>query len=91
MPFKKHDDPDKQYYKYAGQEFWRFISGDDELYREIITPIDQEARQKDKTFKRAYNAKINAMTQEFLANFMTLDNQIDWIKLVDFVSKREAR
>ena len=42
-------------------------------------------------FKQAYNVKVNEMTQEFLANFMTADNQIDWLKLIDFVSKREAR
>lgn len=87
VPFKNHEDPDKQYYKYAGQEFWRFISGDDTLYREIITPIDKEARQKDETFKKAYAAKINEMTQDFVTTFMT-DNQIDWIKLIDYVSKR---
>src|SRR5881227_3214422 len=34
VPFKRHADPDKQYYKYAGQDFWRFISDDDNLYRE---------------------------------------------------------
>ncbi|OLE51426.1 MAG: hypothetical protein AUG51_23315 [Acidobacteria bacterium 13_1_20CM_3_53_8] len=88
-PLKKHVDPDKQYYKYAGQEFWHFISGDDNLYREIITPIDKEARQKDEAFKKVYAAKINEMTQEFTANFMTLDNQIDWLKLIDYVSKRD--
>ncbi len=86
-PLKKHDDSDKQYYKYAGQDFWHFISGDDDLYREIITPIDQEAREKDEAFKKAYAAKVNEMTQDFMENFIT-DNQIDWLKLVDFVSKR---
>ncbi len=59
VPFKKHEDPEKQYYKYAGQEFWRFISGDDQLYQEIIKPIDKEARRKDEAFKKAYAAKIN--------------------------------
>lgn len=89
QPFKTHSDPDKQYYKYAGQDFWRFVSGDDELYREIITPIDEEARQKDETFKRAYSAKVNEMTQEFIKDFMTPANQIDWLKLVDYVSRRD--
>ncbi len=88
VPFKKHADTDKQYYKYAGQDFWRLISGDDNLYREMIAPIDKEARQKDETFKKAYAAKINEMTQDFITNFTT-NNQIDWIKLVDYVSKRE--
>jgi len=29
------------------------------------------------------------MTQDFTANFMTPENQIDWIKLIDYVSKRD--
>jgi site-specific DNA-methyltransferase (cytosine-N4-specific) len=87
-PLKAHSDPEREYFKYAGQEFWRFISGDDELYREIIAPIDKEARRKDETFKKVYAAKVNEMTQEFTSSFMTPSNQIDWIKLIDFVSRR---
>ena len=82
-----NEDPDKVYYKYAGQDFWRFISGDDNLYREIITPIDREAKQRDEVFKAAYASKVNEMTQEFMLNFIT-DNRIDWLKLIDHVSKR---
>lgn len=67
-PFKRHSDEEKQYYKYAGQDFWHFISGDDNLYREIITPIDREAREKDEVFKKAYAKKINEMTQDFMEN-----------------------
>jgi site-specific DNA-methyltransferase (cytosine-N4-specific) len=40
-PFKNHEDIDKQYFRYAGQDFWHFISEDDDLYREIIKPIDK--------------------------------------------------
>jgi site-specific DNA-methyltransferase (cytosine-N4-specific) len=87
-PFKTHADPDKEYYKYAGQDFWHFVSDDDNLYQEIIKPIDEEARQKDEAFKRAYAAKVNEMTQDFVEEFMTEDNQIDWVKLIDYVSKR---
>jgi site-specific DNA-methyltransferase (cytosine-N4-specific) len=83
------EDPDKVYYKYAGQDFWLFISGDDNLYREIIAPLGAEARQKDEVFKKAYTAKINEMTLEFLQNFMA-ENQIDWLKLIDYVSQRDA-
>jgi hypothetical protein len=60
------------------------------LYREIIKPIDEEARLKDETFKKAYSAMVNEMTQDFVSNFMTSDNQIDWIALIDFVSKRKS-
>jgi hypothetical protein len=82
------EEPDKVYYKYAGQDFWQFISGDDNLYQEIIIPIDQEAKQKDEAFKTAYSSKVNEMTQEFTQHFMAPNNQIDWVKLIDFVSKR---
>ncbi len=88
VPFKQHKDADKQYYKYAGQEFWHFISGDHQLYQEIIRPIDNEARQKDEAFKKAYAAKVNEMTVAFTRDFMTDDHQIDWGRLVDYVSKR---
>ena len=88
-PLKSHADPDRQYYKYAGQEFWHFVSGDDNLYQEIIRPIDEEARQKDETFQKAYASKVNEMTQDFTNNFMTPENQIDWLKLIDYVSKRD--
>ncbi len=80
-------DSDKTYYKYAGQDFWKFISDDDLLYQEIIVPIDQEAKQKDETFRAAYAAKVNEMTEDFSRSFMT-NHQIDWLKLVDYVSKR---
>jgi hypothetical protein len=87
-PLKENKDPDKVYYRYAGQDFWHFISGDENLYQEIIVPIDKEAKKKDEAFKAAYVAKVNQMTHDFTNNFMTHDNQIDWVKLVDFVSKR---
>jgi hypothetical protein len=87
-PLKSDADPDKIYFKYAGQEFWAFLSGDDNLFREIIKPIDEEARQKDDAFRRAYRAKVNELTADFSLNFLR-DGEIDWVKLVDFVSSRE--
>lgn len=86
-PLQQDVDEDKTYYKIAGQDFWAFISDDEQLYQEIIVPVDQEAREKGEAFKAAYSAKVNEMTVEFMTNFMT-DNQIDWVKLVDYVSKR---
>lgn len=85
---KQDSDPDKIYYKYCGQEFWDFISGDLELYRKLIEPIDREAKKKDEKFKEAYVRKLNEMTAEFMRDFLT-DHQIDWGKLVDFVSKKD--
>lgn len=87
-PLKQNADPDKIFYKYAGQDFWNFISGDDEMYREIIKPIDEEARARDEEYKRAYDGKVNGMVKEFSNIFLDEENQIDWLKLVDYVSKR---
>jgi site-specific DNA-methyltransferase (cytosine-N4-specific) len=87
-PFKESSDAEKSYYKYAGQDFWNFISGDDNLYREIIKPIDEEARARDAEFKRTYDGKVNGMVKEFSNIFLDKDGLIDWIKLVDYVSQR---
>jgi site-specific DNA-methyltransferase (cytosine-N4-specific) len=57
-PFKANDDHGKCYYKYAGQDFWYFISQDQNLYRDIIVPIAKESRQKDEVFKKNYAAKV---------------------------------
>lgn len=83
------EEADKVYYKYAGQDFWNFISGDDKFYLEIIKPIDDKAKKKAEDFKKAYNAMINEMTAEFIKDFMA-EGQIDWFKLVDYVSQRDT-
>lgn len=87
-PFKENADPEKSYYKYAGQDFWNFISGDDDMYREIIKPIDEEARTRDEEFKRTYDGKVNSMVKEFSNLFLDDEGLIDWVKLVDHVSRR---
>lgn len=88
-PFKEHQDTLKSYYKYCGQDFWHFISEEESLYQDIIIPLDKAAKKKDEAFKKAYAAKNNELTREFLESFMS-DNQIDWVKFIDFVSKRGA-
>lgn len=87
-PFKENPDPEQSYYKFAGQDFWNFISTDDDLYREIIKPIDDEARMRDEEFKRTYDGKVNGMVKEFSNIFLDEDGLIDWVKLVDYVSRR---
>jgi site-specific DNA-methyltransferase (cytosine-N4-specific) len=86
-PFKEDIDVDKTYFKYAGQEFWEFISEDTNLYQEMIVPIGEEAKRKDEVFKSTLDAKVNEMTFEFMQYF-TINGRIDWIKLVDYVSKK---
>lgn len=87
-PFKQNADPEKSYYKLAGQDFWHFISGDDDLYRAIIKPIAEEARQRDEEFKRTYDGKVNGMVKDFSNIFLDGEGLIDWLKLIDYVSRR---
>lgn len=78
----------KNYYKYCGQEFWEFVTGDNEFYQKIIIPLDKEARKKDEDFKKAYYAKTNEMTKEFSEKYLTPDGIIDWQKIIEYVSKK---
>lgn len=90
-PFKINlTDRQKNYYKYCGQEFWEFISGDKEFYQRIVAPIDKEAKKKDEVHKAAYSAKINELTMEFSKTYLTNEGQINWEKLIDFVSKKNT-
>lgn len=81
------NDPEKNYFKYCGQEFWELISGDKDLYIKLIKPLDKEAKIKDEKFKELYALKINQMTKIILNEF-SINNQIDWEKIVKFVSEK---
>lgn len=76
------------YYKYCGQEFWGFVTGDSEFYQKIILPLDKEAKKRDEDFKSAYSAKINEMTREFSESYLGKDGLIDWYKIIEYVSRR---
>ena len=75
------------YRKICGQPFWELISGDNDLYKKIIQPLDKEAKKRDETFKQLYTKKINEMTKDIVRLFYT-KNDLDWNKIVDYVSKK---
>lgn len=84
--FGKDNKPDKKgYLKLCGQRFWELISGNEQLYIDIIKPIGYKAKQKNDEFIYAYSQIINNLTFEFSKNFC--DNGIiNWDKLVKFNS-----
>jgi site-specific DNA-methyltransferase (cytosine-N4-specific) len=86
-PHKVNKDPDLSYYKICGQAFWELISGDDQLYKKIIQPLDKEAKKRDDVFKELYIEKINEMTKSVVDLFYTR-NKLDWDKVIDYVSKK---
>ena len=79
------------YYKFCGQKFWEFISGDKELYTEIIEPLGHKAREKNDDFMKSYSQMINKFTKEFANEYCDKDGSIDWKKLVEFNSSADGR
>ncbi len=87
VPHKVNRDPDLSYYKICGQAFWELISGDNELYKKLIQPLDKEAKKRDEIFKELYVKKINEMTKDVVKIFYTKNN-LDWDKIIEYVSKK---
>lgn len=78
--------PDKgDYFKYCGQAFWEFISGNSDLYVEIIAPLGHKAKEKNENFHNTYSKIINKFTLEFSLDFCD-DGMINWQKLLKFNS-----
>ncbi|MDR3090187.1 MAG: hypothetical protein LBU39_10275 [Desulfobulbaceae bacterium] len=81
--------PDKGgYFKYCGQRFWEFISGEPELYIEIIEPLGYRAKEKNDEFIMAYARIVNKFTRKFIDEFCRDDGGIDWPKIARFNSRR---
>ncbi|MBN2541821.1 cytosolic protein [bacterium] len=77
------------YFKYYGQVFWEFISGNPQLYTDIIEPLGHKAKERNDIFLESYAKMINKFTREF-ANYFCDDNgQINWLSLVQFNSGNE--
>jgi hypothetical protein len=88
--YGKENKPDKgDYFKYCGQKFWEFISGDSELYIEIIEPLGHKAKDKNDDFVNSYSQMINKFTKEFANDFCKDSGEIDWDTLVRFNSSEE--
>jgi len=78
--------PDKgDYFKYCGQKFWEFISGNPDLYLRIIKPLGYSAREKNEEFQKEYAQIVNKFTIEFSEKFV-VSGKINWDALVKFNS-----
>jgi len=69
------------YFKYCGQKFWELISGNSELYIDIIKPIGYKAREENENFKKEYAKIINKFTLEFCQDYC-INGEINWEKIV---------
>ncbi len=87
--YGRDNSPDKgDYYKYCGQYFWDFISGQPSLYKDIIEPIGHKAKEKNDFFIESYSKMINKFTKEFSNDFCDDNGQINWEKLIEFNSSK---
>ncbi|NLG18372.1 MAG: cytosolic protein [Fibrobacter sp.] len=85
--YGRDNKPDKgEYFKYCGQKFWEFISGNSTLYTEIIEPLGYKAKEKNEAFLESYSQMINKFTKEFANTFCDDSGRIDWNSLVIFNS-----
>jgi len=84
--FGKDNKPDKGgYLKLCGQRFWEFISGNTNLYIDIVEPIGHRAKQKNEEFLESYAQIVNKLTLEFSQKFCD-DGKINWARLVEYNS-----
>lgn len=76
----------RNYLKLVGQNFWYFISGDKEIYIDIIEPIGYRAKEHNEEFLINKAKLINIFTKNFIEEFCFRDGSINWNKLVEFNS-----
>lgn len=89
--YGRDNKPDKgDYYKYCGQKFWEFISGEKNLYTEIIEPLGHQAKIKNEEFEKSYIQMTNKFTKEFSNEFCKDNGDIDWENLVRFNSAAKS-
>lgn len=81
--------PDKgTYFKYCGQSFWEFISGNENLFIDVIEPLGTNAKAKNELFIEAYSEIINKLTYQLAKDFCTESGALNWKKIVEFNSSK---
>lgn len=89
--YGKDAKPDKgDYFKYCGQAFWEFLSGDSALYLKLIDPLGTKAKLRNDDFQALYSAKLNSFTRDFVQDFCDQTGAIQWDKLLHFNSGAPA-
>jgi hypothetical protein len=88
--YGKDNSPDKgEYLKLCGQRFWSFISGNEDLYTDIIEPLGHKAKDKNEQFHEAYAKVVNKFTLEFIENYCDPSGAIHWEKVLKYNSGKD--
>lgn len=90
--YGRDNKPDKgDYFKYCGQKFWEFISGNDQLYIQLIEPLGHKAKERNDEFQTAYSNMINILTRDFGNSFCDKNGEIDWERIVKLNSSNNIQ
>ena len=85
--YGKEDRFDKgDYLKLCGKRFWELISGDENLYTEIIEPIGRSAKQHNEKFNEEYVKVIDRFANAFASEYCDSSGNILWKKLTKYTS-----
>jgi len=87
--YGKDNVPEKgDYIKLCGQRFWEFISGNENLYTEIIEPLGHKAKEKNELFQQEYAKVENKFSLEFMKMFCDPSGEILWEEVIKFNSAK---
>ena len=70
--------------------FWHLLSGDADLYTQIVEPLGHRAKELNRAFEFEKTKIYNKMTREFTVEYCTASGAIDWKKLVEFVKQKSG-
>lgn len=85
--YGRDNSPNKgEYIKLCGQSFWELISGDNNLYIDLIEPLGNNAMIRNEDFQFSYSQMINKFTLEFTLTFCNENGAINWEQLVAYNS-----
>jgi hypothetical protein len=81
--YGRDNKPDKgDYFKFCGEKFWTLISGDANLYIDLIEPLGHKAKLRNDEFQIEYDKATNRFTKLFIEEYCLPDGSIDWGKIV---------
>ena len=81
--YGRDNKPDKgDYFKYCGEQFWTLISGNANLYIDLIEPLGHKAKIRNDEFQVEYDKVTNRFTKLFIEEYCLPDGSIDWDKIV---------
>jgi hypothetical protein len=74
------------YLHIGGQEFWNLLSGDPNLYIDLVEPLGKEAELHNENFAIEKDKTYNRLIRELTSEYCDESGAINWAKLVRFVS-----